>query len=146
MMASLLGLKGVSGNRIVIPRALVAREVLPDMLKDAGAEVIIAPVYQNVPPKGRKEKLRQELAEKNVDMVTFTSSSTVTNFLTMVDAGSTDELDTLLGKVQIASIGPITSKTVKESGLEVDVQPERYTIPDMVNAIVEHYRSANTSG
>ena len=136
---------GVAGNRIVIPRALAARDVLPDMLKEAGAEVVIAPVYQNVPPRGRKEQLREELEEKNVDMVTFTSSSTVTNFLTMVDAASADELHQLLNNVQIASIGPITSKTIMDSGLTVDVQPERYTIADMVNAIVDHYRNSTKS-
>ena len=110
------------------------------MLREAGAEVVIAPVYQNVPPKGRKNELREELEEKGVDMVTFTSSSTVTNFLTMVDATSDEDLNQLLGNVSIAAIGPITAETVRDSKLNVDVQPERYTIPDMVNAIVDHYR------
>jgi uroporphyrinogen III methyltransferase/synthase len=133
---------GVDGSRIILPRALVARDVLPEMLKEAGAEVIIAPVYQNVPPKGRKEQLRQELEENNVDMVTFTSSSTATNFLTMVDATSEDDLHRLLDNIQVAAIGPITSKTIEDSGLKVDVQPKLYTITDMVNAIVDHYRNS----
>jgi uroporphyrinogen III methyltransferase/synthase len=133
---------GVSGKRIVIPRALVARDVLPEMLKDAGADVVIAPVYQNVPPRGRKEELREELADHKINMVTFTSSSTVTNFLTMVDAASEAELHELLDKVKIATIGPITSKTVEDSGLKVDVQPGTYTITDMVDAIVDHYRKS----
>lgn len=139
-LAEALVEKGVQGQRIVIPRALVAREVLPDTLQKAGAEVVVAPVYQNVPPKGRKEQLREELAGKEIDMVTFTSSSTVTNFLTMVDAVSESELHELLDEVKIAAIGPITAKTVEENGLRVDVQPETYTIPDMVSAIVDHYR------
>lgn len=136
---------GVQGKRIVLPRALVARNVLPEMLKEAGADVVVAPVYQNVPPKGRKEQLREELGEKDIDMVTFTSSSTVTNFLTMVDADSDDELHSLLGNVDIAAIGPITAKTVVENGLEVAVQPETYTINDMANAIVDHYRKSKAS-
>jgi len=131
---------GVEGKRIVIPRALVARDILPDMLTDAGAEVVVAPIYQNVPPKGRKEQLREELAEKKIDMVTFTSSSTVTNFLTMVDASSAAEMHELLDHVEIAAIGPITANTVEASGLQVAVQPETYTIADMVDAIVDHYR------
>ena len=135
---------GVSGKRVVIPRALAARDVLPEMLGKAGAEVVIAPVYQNVPPRGRKEQLREELEEKNVDMVTFTSSSTVTNFLTMVDASSEEELHRLLDGVKIAAIGPITSKTVKNNGLAVDIQPEQYTIADMVNAIVDHCQNSTT--
>lgn len=131
---------GIRGQRIVIPRALVARDILPDMLKEAGADVVIAPIYQNVPAKGRKEQLREELAEKKINMVTFTSSSTVTNFLTMVDAASEAELHELLDNVEIATIGPITSQTVEANGLHVAVQPETYTIADMVNAIVDHYR------
>lgn len=144
-LAEALIKEGVSGKKVVIPRALVARDVLLEMLGKAGAEVVIAPVYQNVPPQGRKDQLREELEEKNVDMVTFTSSSTVTNFLTMVDADSTEELHRLLDNVKIAAIGPITSKTVLDNGLKVDVQPENYTIADMVNSIVDHYRNS-TSG
>jgi uroporphyrinogen III methyltransferase/synthase len=72
--------------------------------------------------------------------VTFTSSSTVTNFLTMIDAKDTDELHRLLDPVTIAAIGPITAETIREHGLRVDIQPQRYTISDLVQAIVAHYR------
>ncbi|MHB8791581.1 MAG: uroporphyrinogen-III C-methyltransferase [Desulfobulbaceae bacterium] len=138
-LAEALIAAGVAGSRIVMPRAVAARDALPSMLTEAGAEVIIAPVYQNVPPRGRKEQLREELAAGGIDMVTFTSSSTVTNFLTMVDAASPEELQQLMAGVEIATIGPITARTVQESGLTVGVQPEHYTIPDMVQAIVAHY-------
>ncbi|MFZ5798210.1 MAG: uroporphyrinogen-III synthase, partial [Thermodesulfobacteriota bacterium] len=141
-LAAALIASGVAGKRIVMPRALVARDVLPSLLTEAGAEVIIAPVYQNVPPRGRKEQLREELAAGGIDMVTFTSSSTVTNFLTMVDAASPEELRELMAGVEIATIGPVTAKTVAESGLTVGVQPERYTIPDLVQAIVAHYHGS----
>ena len=134
----------MEGSRVLLPRAVKARDVLPEMLAEAGAEVVVAPVYQNVPPQGRKDQLREELEEKGVDMVTFTSSSTVTNFLTMVDAASDEDLNRLLGDVSIAAIGPITAETVTDSNLKVDVQPERYTIPDMVSAIVDHYRQAKS--
>ncbi len=144
-LAEALIAQGVMGSKILLPRAVKARDVLPEMLTEAGAEVVVAPVYQNVPPKGRKNELREELEEKGVDMVTFTSSSTVTNFLTMVDATSDEDLNQLLGDVSIAAIGPITAETVKDSNLNVDVQPERYTIPDMVNAIVDHYRQAKNT-
>jgi uroporphyrinogen III methyltransferase/synthase len=140
-LAEALIATGVREKRIVIPRALVAREVLPEKLREAGAEVVVAPVYRNVPPQGRKERLREQLGAGKIDMVTFTSSSTVTNFLTMVDAASETELHELLDKVAIAAIGPITAKTVEEKGLKVAVQPETYTIADMVNAIVDHYRN-----
>jgi uroporphyrinogen III methyltransferase/synthase len=135
---------GVEGKRILLPRAVKAREILPKMLTEAGAEVIIAPVYQNVPPQGRKEELRSELEDKEIDMVTFTSSSTVTNFLTMVDPESDEELQKLFENVDLAAIGPITAKTAEDNKLNVHVQPEQYTIPDMVNAIVDHYRPAGS--
>jgi uroporphyrinogen III methyltransferase/synthase len=117
-------------------------ETLPEMLGDAGAAVSIAPVYQNIPPQGRKDELRDQLSEGDIDLVTFTSSSTVTNFLTMVDARDTTELHQLLDGVKLAAIGPITAETVRKNGLQVDIQPDSYTIADMVDAIVDHYSAA----
>jgi uroporphyrinogen III methyltransferase/synthase len=133
--------QGVEGRNILIPRALQAREILPETLRGAGAQVTIAPVYQNVPPQGRKEALRAELEDGSIDMITFTSSSTVRNFLTMVDARDQDELQALLAGVKIAAIGPITAKTVTDNGLPVDIQPGEYTIPAMVQAIVDYFQS-----
>ena len=83
--------------------------------------------------------VREALEEKQIDMVTFTSSSTVRNFLEMLDIKDEAEFERLLGDVKIASIGPITTKTALEKGLKVDVQPETYTIPAMVDAIVDYY-------
>ena len=129
------------GSSILLPRAEKAREVLPQMLSQAGARVTVAPVYRNVPPQGRKDELRQRLEEGSIDLVTFTSSSTVDNFLTMVDADSEQELHRLLDPVRIAVIGPITAATVRRHGLRVDIQPEEYTIDAMVHAIVSFYRN-----
>ncbi len=131
---------GIDGKKILLPRAEKAREVLPEMLTKAGAEMTVAPVYRNVPPQGRKDELRQRLEECSIDLVTFTSSSTVDNFLTMIDADSPEELHRLMDTVKIAVIGPITAKTIKKHGLKIDIQPEEYTIADMVNAIVTYYR------
>lgn len=135
---------GVEGEKILLPRAVKAREILPEMLDQAGAEVTVAPVYQNLPPQGRKDELRERLENKTIDLVTFTSSSTVDNFLTMVDAASDEELHGLLDPVTIAVIGPITADTVQKHGLTVDIQPEQYTIVDMVNSIVAYYQQADT--
>ncbi len=131
--------QGVEGRNILIPRAQQAREILPETLRGAGAQVTVAPVYQNVPPQGRKEALRAELEAGEVDMITFTSSSTVRNFLTMVDAEDQEDLKRLLTGVRIAAIGPITAKTVTDNGLRVDIQPQEYTIPAMVDAIVQEF-------
>ena len=131
--------QGVEGRNILIPRAEQGREILPETLRGAGARVTVAPVYKNVPPQGRKDALRAELETGKINMVTFTSSSTVTNFLTMVDAADQEELECLLTGVKIAVIGPITAKTVTDNGLKVDVQPDTFTIPAMIQAILDYY-------
>jgi uroporphyrinogen III methyltransferase/synthase len=133
----------VEGKHILLPRAEKAMETLPEMLEDAGASVTVAPVYRNVPPQGRKDELRGKLVNGDIELVTFTSSSTVTNFLTMVDTADEQELHQLLDQVKIAAIGPVTAETVRKNGLTVDIQPNNYTIADMVDAIVDHYRSGS---
>jgi len=81
-----------------------------------------------------------------VDMVTFTSSSTVRNFLTMLDAASEQEVKTLLKDVKIAAIGPITAKTITDNGLVVDAQPEEHTIEAMVDSIVAYFSEKGRNG
>lgn len=131
--------QGVEGRNILIPRAVQAREILPETLRGAGAQVTVAPVYQNCPEQSDKENLREELLHGEVEMITFTSSSTVRNFLAMIDTEDQEELQQLLAGVKIAAIGPITAKTVTDNGLQVDVQPEEYTIAGLIKAIVEYY-------
>lgn len=143
-LAASLIKSGVAGQRILIPRALKARETLPDALCNNGAEVTVAPVYHNVLPHSSsgeqfKEELRTALLEKNVDMVTFTSSSTVKNFMALLDMNDRDALQKFMSGVAIATIGPLTAKTVEQFGLQVSVQPAEYTIPDLVDSIVEYF-------
>ncbi len=131
--------QGVEGRNILIPRAVKAREILPETLRGAGAQVTVVPVYQNSPEEEPRKSLRKDLEEGRVDMVTFTSSSTVRNFLKMIDAENQEELEQLLDGVDIAAIGPITAKTVTDSGFHVTVQPEEYTISELVWSIVQYY-------
>ncbi len=131
--------QGVEGRNILIPRVLHGPEILPETLRGAGAQVTVVAVYQNCPAEGDKEFLRTELEKGGVDMVTFTSSSTVRNFLALLDEPDQSALKRLLAGVKIAAIGPITGKTVTDSGLKVDVQPEQHTIPAMIDAIVAYY-------
>ncbi len=146
-LADVLIETGVRDLRILIPRALKARESLPEILGSAGAEVTVAPVYQNVLPRSSdgggepQEELRSALLEKNVDMVTFTSSSTVKNFVKLLDINTPDEVQKLMSGVAVATIGPITAKTAEQLGLHVDVQPAEYTIPDLVDSIVTYFTS-----
>jgi uroporphyrinogen III methyltransferase/synthase len=145
-LAETLVQTGVKGLRILIPRALKARETLPESLGSNGAEVTVAPVYQNVLPKSSageqlKDELRRALQDKTLDMVTFTSSSTVKNFMTLLEVNGADEVQRLMSGVAIAAIGPITAKTAAKFGLQVSVQPDEYTIPDLVDSIVEYFTS-----
>ena len=129
---------GVGGRNILIVRAKIAREILPETLRGAGAQVMVAPVYQNMPPPGARDTLLANLEAGRIDAITFTSSSTVKNFVDMVGASSHEELAKLLHGVCIVAIGPITGKTINDHGLNVDVQPERYTIEAMVAAMVAY--------
>jgi uroporphyrinogen III methyltransferase/synthase len=141
LAASMLA-SGVQAKKILIPRAQEAREILVERLKAGGAEVTVAPVYKNMRPANQQSALRQEFEEKNIDLVTFTSSSTVTNFLEMLDPANQEELDRLLAGVLIVAIGPITADTARKRGLTVHIQPEKYTIPEMVKSIVLYFQKA----
>jgi len=134
-----LGRHDVKGVRILIPRAEVARELLPDELRARGAHVDVVPVYRTVIPQEGGEEWRRLLAEGQVHLVTFTSSSTVRNFVTMV--GGADHATRLLRTVMVAAIGPITAKTAEELGLTVSIMPGENTIPAMVDAMVRHVES-----
>ncbi|MFZ5760221.1 MAG: uroporphyrinogen-III C-methyltransferase [Thermodesulfobacteriota bacterium] len=136
-LAEALEKRGVTGCEILIPRALKAREVLPVRLEKVGARVTMVAVYQNKRPEGLHEKLRAKLENKDADIVTFTSSSTVTNFIHMLGVKDQDELREIMGGIKIAAIGPVTARTVEENGLTVDIQPSTYTILDLVDAIVK---------
>lgn len=137
-LAATLIEQGLGRERFLLPRALKANEALPEILQQAGATMTIVPVYQNIRPKGREESLRQELVEESVEMVTFTSSSTFTNFIHMLNPKDDAELQRLMEGIKIASIGPVTSRAIEQRGLTVDVQPEgNYSIAAMVEAITE---------
>ncbi len=131
--------QGVEGRNILIPRAKEGQEYLPETLRGAGAQVVVVPVYQNIPEDAQAEAVRKELGENSIDMITFTSSSTVSNFIAMLGVESKEELQQLLLGVKIAAIGPITAKTVIDNGLTVDVEAEEHTVDGMLAAITEYW-------
>ena len=96
----------------------------------------MAPVYRTVTPDEDAHALREMLRKRSVDMITFTSSSTVTGFAEMFPG---EPLASVLEGAAVACIGPITARTAEELGLSVHVQPEAYTIPALAEAIVRHY-------
>ncbi|KXS44737.1 MULTISPECIES: uroporphyrinogen-III C-methyltransferase [unclassified Candidatus Frackibacter] len=123
----------LSGQKFLLPRADIAREALPAGLKERGAEVENVVAYRTVTGEGNEEALRL-VDEREVDVVTFTSSSTVRNFVKML--GDRDYKE-LLSETTIACIGPITAKTAKELGLEVDIVADEYTINGLVEALLQ---------
>jgi uroporphyrinogen-III synthase len=124
----------LEGLRFLLPRAKVARELLPSQLESLGATVDVIPVYETTAPPDARQRLRQVLEETPPDLVTFTSSSTVRNFFEL--AGDCLEMENL----RCAVIGPITGDTVREYGGQVVCMPERATVPDLVEAIESYFR------
>ena len=135
-----LGGQDLQDARVLIPRAEVARELLPDELRVRGAHVDVVPVYRTLAPKeGDVEGWRRQLMDRQIHVVIFTSSSTVRNFVELL--GGVDPVRTLLRSVVIACIGPVTARTVVEFGLTASIVPEENTIAALVDAIVQFYGS-----
>ncbi|MCX8035466.1 MAG: uroporphyrinogen-III C-methyltransferase [Candidatus Sumerlaeia bacterium] len=133
VVAALAKTEILDGLRVLIPRAEVAREVLPERLRKAGARVDVIPVYRTVPdkPVNAREIVKELLAGK-IDTITFTSSSTVENF---VRAVGRKNFARFAGKTKIASIGPVTSKTLRDYGACPAIEARDYTIEGLVRAI-----------
>lgn len=120
------------GTKILIPRALVARDILPEKLREMGAFVNVVPAYQTVVGKADGEALAQKLANGEINVVTFASSSTVTNLLSLLGEGGKE----LVSKTKVACIGPITASTCLENGITPDVIADEYTMEGLTQAIV----------
>jgi uroporphyrinogen III methyltransferase / synthase len=136
--ALLEGLSGerAAGKRFLMPRAMVARDVLPDTLRQWGAEVDVVPAYETVLPSARSSEILARFHKGTIDCVTFTSSSTVSNFFSLFDRA---EILAHLNRITIASIGPITTQTAEGYGLKVNIQPSDYTIQALSEAICKHF-------
>ncbi|MGM0453899.1 MAG: uroporphyrinogen-III C-methyltransferase [Thermodesulfobacteriota bacterium] len=126
----------VSEKKILLPRAAEARPILPAELSKMGADVDEIAAYHTLLDNSEAAPLIDRLRQKSVDMVTFTSSSTVTNFKSLLPA---DEFDRLVSGVTVAAIGPITADTARENGFSVDVVAKSYTIDGLCEAIQTHF-------
>ncbi len=127
----------MQGKKVLLPRAKKARTILPEELTKMGAVVDEVTAYETILSDRGKETLIEMLTLQEIDAVTFTSSSTVSNFMSLLE--SQDALSLLKG-VTIASIGPITSNTARSLGLVPDIEADPYTIPGLVDALVAHYQ------
>jgi uroporphyrinogen III methyltransferase/synthase len=124
----------IKGARVLLPRADIARDELGEGLARLGAQVEPLTVYRTIMPDESREKALGLLKGGDVDLVTFTSSSTVLNLLKLLDGDGS-----LFGEVQVACIGPITARTAREAGLRVDIVAQEHTIPGLVRALKEHF-------
>jgi len=132
-----LGGVAVKGRKFLIPRAKVAREIIPDKLREQGADVTVATAYENVRPTADVDRVKKLFEEKKIAAVTFTSSSTVHNFVEILGQ---KEYKKLVDGVAVACIGPVTAKTAEEYGLKTDIMPNDYTIPALVDAMGDFFQ------
>ena len=124
---------GMKGKKVLLPRARVARDVLPEALEKAGATLKVLPIYETLPCAKNQERVLSAIAENSLDCITFGSSSTVTNFLSLVPVETLKKHP----EIKLGCIGPVTAKTLEEAGLECDIMPEDYTIPALVEELVK---------
>ena len=122
-----------AGDNILIPRAAVARELLPAALSATGANVDVVPAYETIMGDLAADDLNEQLKKGDIDVITFTSSSTVVNLLKIVPSVE------LLKNVRLAAIGPVTAETMGKYGLRADIVAEEYTIEGLVESIRRYY-------
>jgi uroporphyrinogen-III synthase len=137
-LADALG--NVAGQRILLPRADIARETLRDELRLRGADVNEIAAYRTVAQPLAPELLERALGSRRVDAMTFTSSSTVRSLVESLRASGYDPQKALAG-IALACIGPITAATLRECGLEPGLVAQEYTIAGLVAALVAHFES-----
>ena len=128
------------GARVLFPRADGARELIVTELTGMGATVVAPILYRNRMPSELAAAAREALERRELDVVTFSASSTVRNLALLVGGG--ERLRELLQGVAVASIGPITSRTCRELGLQVAVEPEQFTLEALREALEQYYRQS----
>jgi uroporphyrinogen-III synthase len=131
----------VKGMKVLLVRAKVARDVIPQELRKAGAEVDVFEAYETVVPTSSRARLRSVLnnSKRRPDVITFTSSSTVKNFVALLGSNGRSRHGRRalqLEGITLASIGPVTSATLRELELNADLEAAEYTIPGLIQAIL----------
>jgi uroporphyrinogen III methyltransferase/synthase len=131
-----LGPLVASRARILLPRAEVAREILPESLRDAGAEVDVVVAYRNLPPEPKEvARIRRLVDPAECDLVLFTSSSTVRNLVDVLGRDAADRLNALA----LFSIGPVTTRTAERLGLRIAATSEDQSIESLVATARAYY-------
>ena len=127
---------GMSGLKILLARAAVARDVIPDALRNAGAEVEVVDAYRNVLPESAPTLLRKVLNQR-IDAATFTSSSSVTH---LAEAAMKAGISFPLSDIPAVSIGPITSQTLREHGWDAEIEANPSDIQGLIAAVLQLLR------
>jgi uroporphyrinogen III methyltransferase/synthase len=123
---------------VLLLRALVARDALPEALREAGCTVDVVPVYETKPASAEAgASLAEQLEAGRIDAVTLTSSSTATHLVALLGARAAD----LLGKTRVASIGPITTETAMRLGIRVDVTADPFTVPCLIESLERSFET-----
>ncbi len=126
----------VKGSRVLLARAEKARDILPKTLEARGAQVTVATVYRTLKPRRLAAEVKERLMTGDIDVVTFTSSSTVEGFLQHFSA---QERRRLFEHTRAAAIGPITAATLRDHGVHATIRAKRYTIEALAKAIVQYF-------
>ncbi len=133
----------MTDRRVLIPRAKEARELLPEKLREMGAEIEIIPVYETIMDDSGKEAVIEMLKNGEIDAITLASSSTAQNFAHAISGGDAGRLQELMKGVLVAAIGPVTAKTARELGMTPQLVSVEHTIPGLIAALEAHFRVAN---
>ena len=133
----------IAGKRVLLARAKVARDVIPRELRKLGGTVDVVEAYETVIPQSSRTRLRAILKDpkRRPNVITFTSSSTVRNFVALLGKNMwrgrpRPRKASAFDDVRFASIGPVTSSTLRELGLPVDIEAKEYTIPGLIKAML----------
>lgn len=129
----------LKGKRALLPRAEKAREIIPEKLREEGMEVDVVAVYRTIPERRNASQVAELIKKGEVDLITFTSSSTVRNFVEVLKEKLDLKKD--LSQIKIACIGPVTAETAQKLGLKVDVLAEEYTIDGLIKSIINFYQA-----
>ena len=130
----------MQGARVLMPRADIGQDALPEGLRAQGASVDQVTAYRTVQPAGVKDRARALLVSGGIHAATFTSSSTVRNLVELLDGNVAP-----LQEVLVATIGPSTSRTARALGLRVDIEAPEHTVSGLVRALVNYYTSASSA-
>jgi uroporphyrinogen III methyltransferase/synthase len=135
----------ITGRRVLFPKSDVGREVLADELRKAGAHVTEVVAYRTIAQAGREGEpdIYKMLLERQIAAVTFTSPSSVRHF---VSALGDEQAPDLLRTTVVASIGPVTAEAAQQLGLPSTIVPKDYTVPALVQALVDHFTSRIARG